>query len=222
MWRNCYVAELLGTLHNALLSLHELAGEDGVDNNPITFHFLTKEFGRFVTMATESGEMTQVLCALCNALDALKTKEAPTTEPHRRVSIADAGVVRVFGPRTTSTSAKVDHTAVPPHTKMVEALRASKERERKPRPAAKRKIACKICNGRGHQARTCPDVLAEANRERADAFFRRLVADGKADAYLAGVAKRATLGSVQAIADRIRTLDAGNAPRPEQRARSQP
>ena len=67
-----------------------------------------------------------------------------------------------------------------------------------------------------------PDVLAEANRERADAFFRRLVADGKVDAYLAAIAKRATLGTVQAIADRIRTLDAGNAPRPEQRARSQP
>ena len=67
-----------------------------------------------------------------------------------------------------------------------------------------------------------PDVLAEANRERADAFFLRLVADGKADAYLAAIAKRATLGSVQAIADRIRTSDAGNAPRPELRARSQP
>ena len=67
-----------------------------------------------------------------------------------------------------------------------------------------------------------PDVLAEANRERADAFFRRLVADGKVDAYLAGVAKRATLDSVQAIADRIRTPDAGNALRSELRARSQP
>ena len=91
---------------------------------------------------------------------------------------------------------------------MVEALRAAKERERKQRPAAKRKIACKICNG--HQARTCQDVLAEANKERADAFFRRLVADGKVDAYLAGVAKRATIDSAQAIADRIRTPDAGN------------
>ena len=70
--------------------------------------------------------------------------------------------------------------------------------------------------------RTCPDVLAEANRERADAFFRRLVADGKVDAYLAVVAKRATLDSVQAIADRIRTPDAGNALRSELRARSQP
>ena len=93
---------------------------------------------------------------------------------------------------------------------MVEALRASKESERKPRPAAKRKIACKICNGHGHQARTCPDVLVEANRERADAFFRRLVADGKVDAYLAGVAKRATIDSTQPIADRIQTHDAGN------------
>ena len=105
---------------------------------------------------------------------------------------------------------------------MVEALRASKESARKPHPAEKRKIACKICKCKGHQARTCPDVLAEANRERADAFFRRLVADGKADAYLAAIAKRATLGSGQAIADRIRTSDAGNAPRPELRARSQP
>ena len=50
----------------------------------------------------------------------------------------------------------------------------------------------------------------EANRERADAFFRRLVADGKVDAYLAGVAKRATIDSTQAIADRIQTHDAGN------------
>ena len=49
-----------------------------------------------------------------------------------------------------------------------------------------------------------PDVLAEANRERADAFFLRLVADGKVDAYLAGVAKRATLDTVQAIANRVR------------------
>ena len=49
-----------------------------------------------------------------------------------------------------------------------------------------------------------PDVLVEANRERADAFFHRLVADGKADAYLAGTAKRATLENVQVIVDRIR------------------
>ena len=33
-------------LHNALLSLHELANEDGFDNSPITFQFLTKEFKR--------------------------------------------------------------------------------------------------------------------------------------------------------------------------------
>ena len=209
-------------LHNALLSLHELANEDGFDNNPITFQFLTKKFKRFVTMAEENGEMVSVFCALCNALETLKSKDPQPTEPQRRVSIADPGVVRVFGPRTTSTSAKVDHTAVPPHTKMVEALRASKESGRKPRPAAKRKIACKICNGHGHQARTCPDVLAEANRERADAFFRRLVADGKVDAYLAGVAKRATIDSAQAIADRIRTPDAGNVARPELQGLRQP
>ena len=86
-------------------------------------------------------------------------------------------------------------------------------------------VKAKMTEKRGnqlHRERTCPDVLAEANRERVDAFFRRLVADGKVDAYLAAIAKRATLGTVQAIADRIRTLDAGNAPRPEQRARSQP
>ena len=81
----------------------------------------------------------------------------------------------------------------------------------------RRKSSHSITNREDH-----PDVLAEANRERADAFFLRLVADGKVDAYLAGVAKRATLENVQAIADRIRTSDAGNAPRSEQRARSQP
>ena len=62
----------------------------------------------------------------------------------------------------------------------------------------------------------------EANRERADAFFRRLVADGKVDAYLAGVAKRATIDSAQAIADRIRTPDAGNVARPELQGLRQP
>ena len=72
----------------------------------------------------------------------------------------------------------------------------------------KRKNACRVCNGTGHQARTCPNILLEVNSERADAFFKQLVLKGKVETYKKCVAKRTSPEHMNDITDRIKKLQA--------------
>ena len=200
--RTLQVFELID---NALTNLHELAGSQVHEDYPISFSFINKEMKRFVSLAKENKEMEQVLFDLCNSLNSL-TDGGNEKEKNdaRKASIIDPGFVRVVGPKTTSTSAKVDCTATTPKTKMVSDFKRSEMSRYKPRGAPGRKNLCGVCNGAGHQARTCPNILLEVNRERADAFFKQLVLKGKVDAYMKCMAKRTLPEHMNNVADRIR------------------
>ena len=54
----------------------------------------------------------------------------------------------------------------------------------------KKQHTCPICRGKGHQARTCLDVLVEENRPWAEQFFIQLIETQQLDKYLVGMARR--------------------------------
>ena len=197
--------EVFELIHNALTNLYELTGSRADEDFPITFNFINKEFQRFVSLAQDNEEIQRILHDLCKSLN-LSTVEGREKERGevRRASILDPGFVRVAGSRTTSTSAKVEGTATAPKTKMVSAFKTAETRRHKPQAATKRRNTCRVCNATGHQARTCPDILLEANSERADAFFKQLVLEGKVETYLNCMAKRTRPEHMNNITDRIR------------------
>ena len=192
--------QIFQLFQSALASLYELAGEEPNDNAPISFRFLTEEFEKFVVRAEENDEMKRVLNNLFESLKHLT--EIPTRfegVEQRKQSIVDPGFVRVCGSMTTSTSARVDGTALPQKTKMVEHCKPRASAEQKRSGTTRRRNVCSVCLGQGHQARTCPNVLLDRNRERATKFFRLLIAQGKDADYLRGATKRMGLGNVKAV-----------------------
>ena len=95
--------------------------------------------------------------------------------------------MRVMGPRSTSTSSKVDHKAVAPQTKMVATFKASGDSRRNRCIGSKRQNTCCVCLGLGHQAKTCRGIVLPENKERTCAFLTKLVLNGKARNFLAAV-----------------------------------
>ena len=167
-------------LQSTLTSLYDLAEGEPNDDAPISFRFLAKEFERFVMQAEENDEMKHVLNDLFDSLKRLaENQERSCVCERRKQSIVDPGFVRVCGPMTTSTSARVDGTALPQKTKIVEHLKPRGCVERERSVTIKRRNVCCVCLGRGHQARTCPEILLDANSARATKFFRLLISQGK-------------------------------------------
>ena len=121
------------------------------------------------------------------------------------------------GPRTTSTSAKVNRRAPVQRTHMADTFQVNTLGRSKKPSNAKRRHVCSICRGEGHHPQTCKHVLATDNTERADLYFKQLIRKNKAEAYLELWAKRGSHAFVIQLRERIRTLtgspcdgDAGN------------
>ena len=168
-----------------------------------------KEFGEYILLAHENSEMSKVLTELCQSLKKIPTQQTSTkNHDAARKSIVDPGFVRVMGPRSTSTSSKVDHKALAPQTKMVATFKASADSGRIRRVTTKRQNICCVCLGLGHQAKTCPGIVLPENKERTCAFLKKLVLNGKARNFLAAVEKRMTSEDVEKIVDLMRIVEA--------------
>ena len=203
--------EVFRLINDALMSLSDLKSPGTLINYPITFQFLKNEFDRYVQLARESAEITKILTELCESLKTIPTRE---TEKRNcvaaRKSIVDPGFVRVMGPRSTSTSSKVDHQAVRPQTKMVAAFKESADSRRNGCVTSKRKNTCCVCLGLGHQARTCRGLVLPENHERTFAFLKKLVLNGKAQNFVAAAKKRMTTEDVEKVVDLLRIVEASN------------
>ena len=194
-------------IQTTFASLYELSNDEMNDCTQLSFQFLMREFEKFVALAENNAEMKHVLVDLCSTLKRFEERQKTAeTESRRKRSIADPGFVRVVGPQAKSTSSKVDGIAPAKKTRLVEQLNAHARRDKKPIPAPRRMNACAVCLGLGHQARTCQNILLDANTERATMFFRTLVSRGKDSAYVSGVGKRVSPESLKTIADRIKAI----------------
>ena len=149
-------------LSDTLLTLSSVSPDTKrMDDIHATFSFFKKEYDRFINVSANEPEVAVILSELCVSLEALSqpTQQEPA-ETTVRKSIVDPCVLRMKGPKTTSTSARVNHTAPTPKTVMVQkALGAVRENTKPPSRDRRKQHTCPICRGEGHHARTCRDVL---------------------------------------------------------------
>ena len=141
---------------------------------------------------------------LCTSLESGRFETPPASNKcPQRPSIVDPLFVKVRGPQSTCTSAKVDNTSQPPQTKAVDTYQRERLHRAKPSPAKRRKHTCPICRSPGHHARTCPNVLLDEHGARADVFFQQLVETKKAESYVSSLASREPYPFVQRVVRRI-------------------
>ena len=113
-----------------------------------------------------------------------------------------------MGPRTTSTSAKVDRRAHVQRTCMVDHFQANVlDRTKKP-SKQKRQHTCSICRGQGHHPQTCQQILSSENAERANLYFQQLIQKNKVQGYLDLLAKRTSQSFSRTVAERIQVVKA--------------
>ena len=199
--------DMFKKLNDALVSLNSLQQQTTERScMPVCFSFFKTEFSRFSELATTNTEVAAVLRELCESLESAPSKEMSQTCPATRRSIVDPGAMRIMGPRTTSTSARVDGRARAQRTHMVDDFHVDVlDRTKKP-SKQKRRHMCSICHGAGRHPQTCKHILASENTERANLYFKRLIQKNKVHGYLDVLAKRGSQSFVGEVRERIQAL----------------
>ena len=125
-------------------------------------------------MAQTNNEVKETLLELCRVLQKIIGDGRHQTEAPKKY-IMDQPTQKIRGCQTRSTSSKVNHTSVPPSTRMVDAFQVNVLR-RSQRGTDKRpkRHKCPVCQVEGHHGRTCRNILLHENAERADAFLKDL------------------------------------------------
>ena len=197
-------------LSDTLLTLSSIVPDTKrMDDIHATFSFFKKEYERFINISANEPEVAVILSELCVSLEALsQPSQQQPAETTVRKSIVDPCILRMKGPKTTTTSARVNHTAPCPRTAMVEKVHGAVREKAKPSHGRKKQHTCPICRGEGHHARTCRDVLVEENRARAELFFIQLIETRQLDKYLVCMARRVSPQFAREIEQVIKTSSA--------------
>ena len=112
--------EVFQILNNTLSTLNGLQGCIESQNViPVSYSFFMNEFTKYSEVAKQNDEVAIVLGELCLSLEEITFKETSQNGATRR-SIAEPKAIKMTGPRTTSTSAKVNRSAPVQRTKMIE------------------------------------------------------------------------------------------------------
>ena len=158
-------------------------------------------------MGMANSEVASVLNGLCDSLERGTFREQPDQET-KRLSIVDPKGVKMSGPRTTSTSTKVDNCAHVQRAKMVERFQVAILDRKERQPKVGNRHRCSICRQEGHYPQTCPGILDPEHAERADLFLRQLIEKRKAQRYLDMWEKRGSPAFVKGVVERVGMLSA--------------
>ena len=198
--------EVFQMLNDTLSTLKSLKGCVGSQNViPASYSFFINEYTKFSEAAKENDEVAMVLCELCRSLEEFTFKEENRNVPTRR-SIADPKTIKMTGPRTTSTSAKVNRSAPTQRTKMVERYQEDVLDRVKPKEGRKRRHVCSICLETGHHPQTCSRIFDPENAERADVFLKKLIEKNKVMRYLRLLSRRVPSEKVERLTVRVKEL----------------
>ena len=197
---------VFSTLNNALMNLYTLEERTLLESViPVNYTFFFNEFAHFAKLSQTNDEILETLLELCRDLELERDRCDIKTAPKK--SIVDPGYKKVRGHKATSTSARVDHAAVQPRTKMIDDYQVNElHREKKPTRKRRKQHTCPVCRKEGHHARTCHEVLLDENAERADLFFKQLADANKVDAYVTSLGKRETQAFVERVIGRIEAV----------------
>ena len=201
--------DIFPLLNASLMTLYSLDGTTSFNCRiPVNYSFLLAEFSRFADMSQTNDEVMQTLLELCHDLETSTERKTVQTETSRK-SIIDPPIKKIRGYQTRSTSAKVNHTSIPPRTKMIDNYqvdvlhRSQRQKEKGPK-----RHRCPVCRLQGHHARTCKSILLEENADRADKFLREMIETRKIDSYISSLAKHQNHMFVEDVLERIKRLSA--------------
>ena len=152
-------------LDKTLDSLLGPSGNGQKQSSPLNYTRLKAQFTSFATMIGFNDDVRNVLLDMCRELEGVSRHEKRDA-PRR--SIVDPSAPKFRGPRTTTTSARVDHRTACPGTKMVHDLLAQTKQKQH---LVKRRQKCAVCLMEGLHASTCRNMLLEENCERLLVFF---------------------------------------------------
>ena len=194
------------TLNNALTILSSVDGQESPQNViPATYSFLNKQFSRYAAMAATNTEVGLILRDLCKSLERIPRQEKAVPAEKRR-SIMDPGVVKMTGQRTTTTSAKVNHSAPVQLTRMVDRYQTNVLGRTKKPAGAKRRHRCSICREEGHHPQTCGSLFAAENTERTKLFFKQLIEKNRVRSFLDALTMRASSAFVRKATQMVEQL----------------
>ena len=159
----------------------------------------------FCRVSEKNTDVRSILEETCFTLEKIHIDTSVTTNESHRKSIVDPLMPKMKGPRTVSTSARVDLNVVPVRSKMVDDFQ-TKILGRSKASKTKKRHKCSVCRVEGHHANTCKSILLEENRIRADAFLKTLVETKRLKSYLKGVSSRSRDTFVQAVIQRLRKI----------------
>ena len=195
-------------LNNSLMTLYSFGGKTEFNRlMPVNYSFFHSQFSLYSDMAQTNNEVKETLLELCQDLEKINREASHQNGRGPKKSIIDPSTQKLRGCQTKSTSSKVNHTSVPPSTKMVDAFQVN-ELHRSQRGTDKRpkRHKCPVCQLAGHHGRTCRNILIKENAERADAFLKDLIEKQKIDSYISSLAKRERHSFVQDVLNRIQKL----------------
>ena len=186
------------TLNNALVSLCTLTGKALRRRDvPFCYTHLREQFTHFAEMVDRDADVSRILLETCHTLEAIPRRSGGDT----RKSIVDPGALRLIGPRTTTTSARVDHRTACPGAKMVRDFLEQTKPTRT--EAVKRTHHCAVCLREGHHARTCKDMLLEENSGRLSVFFEKMIKAGGLKGFVRSLMARRDKAYSRAVIQRL-------------------
>ena len=201
--------DVIRVLNASLMTLYSLDGNHSFNRLiPVNYSFLFTELSRFADVSQTNDEVMETLLELCHDLEMSTERKILQIETSRK-SIIDLPIKKIKEYQTRSTSAKVNHTSIPPRTKMIDNYQVDAlHRLRCRKEKGPKRHRCPVCRLEGHHARTCNNILLEENADRADKFLRQMIETAKIDSYISSLAKRQSHRFVEVVLERIKRLSA--------------
>ena len=131
--------DVFKTINEALVTLYSLTNKTIVSSIPTNYSFFNKELSHYAAMAETNSEVARVFHELCETLESASFDSSQQSVIVKEASIVDPIALKMTGPRSTSTSTKVDGCAPSQRTKKVDVFQTDVlHRRKKPQQQAKR------------------------------------------------------------------------------------
>ena len=191
--------DVYDTLIGALSSLCTLTGKTPKHNEcPLSYASLKEQFAELAAHV----ERDDVACVFRETLQTLERIQNKDDQPRTKKSIVDPIAPRLRGPRATGTSARVDHVASVPRTKMIQDHVG--QGNSKPKSATRKRHTCPVCLLQGHHARTCKNMTLEENAGRLALFIEKTIKTGGLKTFVKSLTSRSDKAYARAVLQKVR------------------
>ena len=165
---------------------------------PLSYARLKEQIAEYAAHV-ERDDVASIFRETLRTLDRVQNKN---DQPRAKKSIVDPIAPRLRGPRATGTSARVDHIASVPRTKMIQDHIG--QGNSKPKAATRTRHICPVCLLEGHHARTCKNMTLEENAGRMDLFIEKTIKTGGLKKFVKSLSSRSDKACARAVLQKVR------------------